>query len=71
MAELHRIVYVCEFCFTVSEKPGSHHDRPMVECDAGCPGDDCTQPIVNEHGLLLTHAPKWWIYRHRRHELSA
>jgi hypothetical protein len=66
MPESHRVVYVCEVCFAVSATPLVHHDRPMIECDAGCPGDDCTKPITDEAGHLLTRAPKWWVHRHRR-----
>jgi hypothetical protein len=35
----------------------------MVEVDAGCEGDDCTKPVTDEAGHLLSHAPKWWTHR--------
>ncbi len=66
MSDPHRIVYMCEVCFAVSDKPTLHHGQPMIECDAGCPGDDVTRPVVDEQGRILTHAPKWWVFRHRR-----
>lgn len=64
MDEEHRILYMCEICFLISETPGVHHERLMIKCDAGCPGDDCTKPIADEGGHIVTHAPKWWVYRH-------
>lgn len=62
----HRIVYVCEMCFAMSYTPLTHHDRMMVRCDVGRPGDDITKPVTDAAGHLLTHAPKWWVFRHRR-----
>ena len=62
----HRIVYMCEVCLVASETQKMHHGRLMVECDAGCVGDECTQPVTDEAGHILTHAPKWWIFRHKR-----
>jgi len=66
MSEEHRIVYMCEVCLAVSEKPALHHDQMMIECDAGCPGDDCTVPVIDDTGHILTHAPKWWVFRRKR-----
>ena len=43
-----------------------HHGRLMVECDAGCEGDDCTLPVTDATGHILTHAPKWWVFRRQR-----
>jgi hypothetical protein len=57
---------MCEICYGTSDAPATHHGRVMIECDAGCPGDDCTHPVVDDGGHILTHAPKWWIFRHRR-----
>ena len=62
----HRIIYMCEVCLVMSDKPAAHHGHMMIECDAGCEGDDCTQPVIDPAGRLLTHAPKWWVYRHKR-----
>ncbi len=70
MSEPHRIVYVCETCLSVSDAPMVHHGRPMLQCDAGCEGDDCTQPVVDSAGRILTHAPKWWVFRHRRVDID-
>ena len=58
MSSEHRIVYLCEVCFAISDKPSEHHEHAMIECDAGYPGDDCTRPVTDEAGRLLTHAPK-------------
>ncbi len=61
--EEHRIIYVCEACLHCSKEPGTHHSRPMVQCDAGCPGDECSKPVESADGRLLTRAPRWWIFR--------
>ncbi len=66
MTQEHRIVYVCEICLRMSAEPGTCHDRPMLRCDAGCPGDDCTRPVESPQGKWLTHAPRWWIFRRDR-----
>jgi len=65
LQEEHRIVYVCEVCLHCSTEPGIHHSRPMLQCDAGCPGDECSKPIESADGRLLTRAPRWWIFRQR------
>jgi hypothetical protein len=71
MPEPERIVYVCEICFAMSDTTLAHHGRPMVRCEIGQPGDDSTKPVMDEAGRLLTHAPKWWVYRHQRAGSSA
>ncbi len=65
MGQEHRIVYLCEVCLRASAVADVCHGRPMVRCDAGCPGDDCTRPVEAEDGRALTHAPRWWIF-HRQ-----
>jgi hypothetical protein len=57
---------MCEICLTASDIQMMHHGRMMLMCDAGCPGDDCTLPVIDQTGHVLTHAPKWWVFRHRR-----
>jgi hypothetical protein len=66
MSAPHRIVYMCEVCLLASDTPLEHHGRLMIQCDAGCEGDDCTQPVVDATGHILTRAPKWWVLRHKR-----
>jgi hypothetical protein len=63
MTQEHRVVYMCEVCLRCSTQPETCHSRPMLRCDAGCPGDDCTKPLESTDGRLLTHAPRWWILR--------
>ena len=53
--------YICAVCFTTSETPGMHHDRPMVHCEELPVGDDRLKPIVNRAGDLKTHAPRWFL----------
>ena len=66
MNKSHRIVYMCEVCLRASAVAEECHGRAMVHCDAGCAGDECTQPVIDVAGHLLTRAPGWWIFRHRR-----
>jgi hypothetical protein len=66
MESIRRIVYMCEVCLRSSEVAEVCHGRTMIECDAGCEGDDCTKPVVDQDGHLMSHAPKWWVFRHRR-----
>ena len=62
----HRIVYKCELCLRTSLEAEECHGRAMIECDAGCEGDDCTKPVTDGEGHLRSLTPKWWVYRHRR-----
>ena len=71
MDSTHRIVYMCEVCLRSSPAAELCHGRMMIECDAGCAGDDCTQPVTDSVGRLLTRAPKWWVFRHRRATVNA
>ena len=71
MESTHRIVYMCEVCLRSSPAAELCHGRMMIECDAGCAGDDCTQPITDSVGHLLTRAPKWWVFRHRHATVNA
>ena len=66
MSAPHRILYMCEMCLLASDTQMMHHGRLMTRCDAGCEGDDCTRPVVDPDGHILTHAPKWWVHRRRR-----
>ncbi len=66
MDSKHRIVYMCEVCLRSSSVGEQCHGRSMIECDAGCEGDDCTQPVMDEVGHLLSRAPKWWVFRRER-----
>ena len=66
MSDRRRILYMCEVCLAASERPMLHHGRMMIECDAGREGDDDTQPVTDAAGRILTHAPKWWVFRHRQ-----
>jgi hypothetical protein len=61
MAEKGRIVYVCSECFRVAGGQEICHGRPMLECDAGLPGDERSKPVMTPEGELVTHAPRWWV----------
>lgn len=61
MVQKGRIVYVCRQCLRVAGEPDECHDRPMIECDAGAPGDERSRPVTTPDGELVTHAPRWWV----------
>lgn len=70
MNKQHRIFYKCETCLREALIPEVCHEQPMIQVDAGCEGDDCTQPVSDEAGHLLSHAPRWWVYRRRARPVS-
>ena len=61
--EQHRVFYKCEICLRESLTLEECHGQPMVEVDAGVEGDEVTLPVTDEAGHILSHAPKWWVYR--------
>ena len=61
MAKTSRMVYVCCVCHRVGLRPLRCHPGKSGKCDAGMPGDERSMPLVDEHGHLVTRAPKWWV----------
>lgn len=59
-----RIIYICQECFTIAEEPRECCEHEMVRIDAGCPGDERSKPLMDEHGNLKTRAPVWWVERY-------
>jgi hypothetical protein len=66
MNQQHRIFYKCETCLRESLVQETCHEHLMIQVDAGIEGDEVTQPVMDEAGHLLSHAPRWWTYRRRR-----
>jgi len=64
MAGEHRVIYICQECFTISEEPRADGDHKMVRVDAGAPGDERSRPLIDEKGNLKTRAPVWWVERY-------
>lgn len=64
MAEKHRIIYVCQDCFTIAEEPRKCCEHRMVRIDAGTPGDERSKPLTDAGGNLKTRAPVWWVERY-------
>ncbi len=56
-----RTVYICPECHWVSLRAVRHHNRKMVKCDAGVPGDPRSKPLFDAAGNLKSRAPRWWI----------
>lgn len=56
-----RILYKCVTCLRCSETQETCHERLMVRCELGEPGDESTQPVQSSDGRILTHAPSWWV----------
>jgi hypothetical protein len=53
--------YICPICFTVCDEWRECHDRPMILCDAGEPGDERRKPLRDNTGRLISHAPRWFL----------
>jgi hypothetical protein len=60
-----RIVFICERCLLAAGSAGECCDQPRTRYDAGEPGSEMSQPLYDEEGRLLTHAPRWWLERHQ------
>ncbi len=56
-----RTIYVCRECHRVDQRPLTCHPDALVQCDAGAPGDERSQPLFDARGNLVTRAPKWWV----------
>ncbi|MBI5876603.1 MAG: hypothetical protein HZB53_03055 [Chloroflexi bacterium] len=62
-----RVLYKCVRCLNTFVVPP---DTNCPECDCdhvlevhiGEPGSESTQPIT-EGGKVVTHAPRWWVFR--------
>ena len=63
MAEEHRIIYVCQECFTMAGEARTCCEHKMIRLDAGIPGDERSKPLMDERGNLKTRAPLWWVER--------
>ncbi len=53
--------YICAVCFSVSEHPGTHHNREMVYCEQLPVGDERLKPVIDLEGALKTRAPRWFL----------
>lgn len=60
-----RIFYMCEHCFQVHAESRICCGHRMAQCDAGEPGSDRSRPLYTAEGELRSHAPRWWLERHR------
>lgn len=60
-SSLNRAVYICPVCHRVFGRSSIHHQRRTIRCDAGKPGDETSKPLYDEHGNLISRAPRWWI----------
>ncbi len=61
MARAGRSVYICRICHRVGQNPLNCHPGNSIQCDVGDPGDERSKPLFDEHGHLVTRAPKWWV----------
>jgi len=61
MAEEH-IIYICPRCFRICESKDVDHEHPrLIACNVGEEGDERRKPITDEHGNLLSRAPRWFL----------
>ncbi len=60
------IIYVCERCFSDSERPGPcpRCEQPRREFALGGLDDPCRRPPTDAAGRLLCRAPLWWVASH-------
>ncbi|MCL4559959.1 MAG: hypothetical protein M1281_05005 [Chloroflexi bacterium] len=54
-------IYVCPQCFCISETPGRCHDREMLCCAVGKPGDRRRRPVMDGRGRIWSRAPRWFL----------
>ncbi|MBS1253676.1 MAG: hypothetical protein MAG451_02729 [Anaerolineales bacterium] len=64
MVTEQRIIYVCQECFTITEKQRTCCEHDMVRIDAGTPGDERSKPLRDAQGNLKSRAPVWWVERY-------
>lgn len=53
--------FICPICFQVCETEKECHRHQMVKCEAGRPGDERRKPIRDQHGHLVSRAPRWYL----------
>jgi hypothetical protein len=54
------IFYLCPTCFYASDIPDSGHEHTLLRVDPGLPGDERRKPIIDQHGHILSPAPRWF-----------
>jgi hypothetical protein len=55
------LFYICPFCFKVCESCRDCHERRMIRCDVGQPGDERRKPLIDASGRLQSRAPRWFL----------
>jgi hypothetical protein len=57
------VFYICPKCFDITETPPDRHGHQgkLVECHPGEMGDARRKPPVDEHGHVMTRAPRWYL----------
>lgn len=54
------VFYLCPTCFYASETPDCGHEHALLCVDPGLPGDERRKPITDQHGHILSPAPRWF-----------
>jgi hypothetical protein len=54
------VFYLCPNCFYASESPDDGHEHVLLRMDPGPPGDERRQPVTDQHGHILSPAPRWF-----------
>lgn len=54
------IFYLCPTCFYASEYPDDSHEHTLLHVDPGLPGDERRKPLTDQHGHILSPAPRWF-----------
>ena len=60
------VLYICERCFSASERPGPcpRCERPRREFALGTADDPSRRPPIDEDGRVRCRAPLWWVASH-------
>jgi hypothetical protein len=54
------VFYLCPNCFYASESPDDGHEHVLLRLDPGPPGDERRKPVTDQHGHILSPAPRWF-----------
>jgi hypothetical protein len=53
--------YLCPTCFTAQSTEDKTHLHIMLCCDPGTSQDQRRRPLIDDHGRVLTRAPRWFL----------
>jgi hypothetical protein len=54
------VFYICPTCFYACEIPDDSHEHMLLRVDPGLPRDEKRKPVTDQHGHILSPAPRWF-----------